>query len=68
MIYDRPNTPGATIRDIRKIRGMKQSDLAQSLGVSKACISRYENGSRQMTVERYMQILTELSAGLLVRY
>lgn len=60
--------PGETIKELRKKRGLKQKEVAESLGLTEACISRYENGSRQMTVERYEQILNVLGAVYAVKY
>lgn len=63
-----PRSPGETIRAIRRKRGMSQKELADKLGVTISSISRYEGGSRQMTVNRFEQILDELSAEYTVRY
>lgn len=67
MIFDKQGTPGETIKLLRECRGMTQADVARLLGTNPSAVSRYENGSRKMTVERYEQILGILSAGLLIR-
>lgn len=40
-------TIGKNIRSVRINRGLSQEQLAQALGVTKATISRYENGNRE---------------------
>ena len=67
MIFNKRETPGETIKALRECRGLTQNDVAGVLGVDKSAISRYECGTRKMTVERYEEILEALSAGLLIR-
>lgn len=68
MIFDKRDTPGETIKALRETRRLTQADVAGLLGTTVSSISRYEHGSRKMTVERYEEILDILSAGLLIRY
>ena len=67
MIFNKRETPGETIKALREYRGLTQNDVAGVLGVDKSAISRYECGTRKMTVERYEEILEALSAGILIR-
>ena len=67
MIFNKIETPGETIKALRECRGLTQNDVAVVLGVDKSAISRYECGTRKMTVERYEEILEALSAGILIR-
>lgn len=60
--------PGETIKVIREKRGYTQQEIADRLGTTAGSISRYESGNRQMTVDRYEQILDILSAVYTVRY
>jgi transcriptional regulator with XRE-family HTH domain len=53
---------GATIREQRKLRSMKQSELATMLGVTKTTISRYELG--QVDVPTVQKIAIALVFGL----
>lgn len=61
-------SPGETIKAIRKKRGMTQKDVADTLGTTVSSVSRYESGSRLMSVERFEEILDILSAEYTVRY
>lgn len=67
MILER-RTPGETVREIRKIRGLTQKEVADGLGTTKAAVSRYESGKRQMTVERFEEILKILSADFYIKF
>ena len=60
IMENRP--PGETIRAIRIKRGFTQKDIADSLGTTVSSVSRYESGNRQMTVDKYEQILDILGA------
>lgn len=42
---------GERIRVLRESKGMSQEQLAESLGVSKNSIYRYENGQMEMGIE-----------------
>jgi len=46
---------GSKIRDIRKIRGLTQQDIADKLGVKKNTISQWESGARNMSLEQTIQ-------------
>ena len=67
MILEK-RSPGETIKSIRKKRGMTQRDVADTLGTTVSSVSRYESGSRLMSVERFEEILDILSAEYTVRY
>ena len=47
---------GATLRATRIARGVTQADLARQLGVDRVTISRYEAGSRPMTVATLLHL------------
>lgn len=61
-------TPGEMIKEIRLERGLTQTDVAAAVGVTKATISKYENGSRQITVKRFEEVLQALDAFYTVLY
>lgn len=42
---------GRIIKDIRNNKGMKQEECANKLGISRAALSSYENGSRTMDID-----------------
>lgn len=67
MILEK-RSPGETIKAIRQKRGMTQRDVADTLGTTVSSVSRYESGSRLMSVERFEEILDILSAEYTVRY
>lgn len=37
---------GASIREVREVRGLRQLDLARKIGMTQAAISQYEHGVR----------------------
>lgn len=45
-------TVGARIRQLRKMRKMTQSQVAEKLGVSRQKLARMENGSNDVTMEQ----------------
>lgn len=45
-----------TIKAIREKRGLRQSELAQMLGMDQANVSRYESGERRLTLENAIRI------------
>lgn len=45
-----------TIKAIREERGLRQSELAQMLGMDQANVSRYESGERRLTLENAIRI------------
>lgn len=48
------------IRDLRKAAGMTQTDLAKLLGVNRATISKYENGTINLNVSQLQKIADAL--------
>lgn len=57
---DQADTIGNNIREFRKARGLKQSDLAEAIGVSKTIISRYEKGDACPSMSRLLKIANAL--------
>lgn len=47
---------GKTLRAIRVARGVTQEDLARLLGVDRVTISRYEAGTRPMTIPTLLHL------------
>lgn len=54
-------TIGDRISVIRRQRNMTQEELAEKLGVTKATISKYELGRRQLRVEQLEAIASALN-------
>lgn len=44
------------LKELRKAKGLTQTDLAKELGMSKGCYNRYETGSRQPSIEALQQL------------
>jgi transcriptional regulator with XRE-family HTH domain len=51
---------GTALRAIRVARGVTQEDLARLLGVDRVTISRYEAGTRPMTIPTLLHLATFL--------
>lgn len=51
---------GATIRDRRKAQGWTQAQLAETVGVEKESISRFETGAISPSVGRLLQLADAL--------
>ena len=45
-----------TVREMRKIKGISQEELAKALGVTRQCISMIETAKNNLQVERAMEI------------
>lgn len=46
-----------SITEMREEAGYSQVDLAKASGISKSAISRYESGTRTMTIDSYLKIV-----------
>lgn len=57
-------TLGGNIKRIRKIRGIKQSDLANKLEVTVRTIQNYESGNREPNMETLKKISTTLGVSV----
>lgn len=57
-------TVGERIQKARKKVGMKQSELAQKIGVAVVTIGQYERGKRQPDLEQLQRIASELGISL----
>ena len=55
---------GGVIKAIRQARGMSQMELASALGVTKAAISRYEAGKRQLSYNQLQRIAAALQVSV----
>jgi transcriptional regulator with XRE-family HTH domain len=58
LIDLRPPMPmySGNLRYLRKKYGMSQDDIGNLLGVSQKCVSKYEMGSREPSIEKLMKI------------
>lgn len=60
---------GETLKELRISMGVKQTDLAKAVGVSKGCISLWENNLREPTLScllalaDYFQVTLDELAG-----
>ncbi len=56
------------LKELRKERGMKLKDVAEAMGVTVRAISRYEEGTREPSVEMIIKFckLYEVSADYLL--
>lgn len=57
-------TLGERIQETRKKAGMKQSDLAEKLGVAVITIGQYERGKREPSLNQLLRISEELNVSL----
>jgi transcriptional regulator with XRE-family HTH domain len=54
------------LRDARTKSGLRQSDLAQRLGVPQSFVSKYESGERLLTLVETLYILDHLELPITV--
>ena len=54
---------GARIRQVRKVKGWSQDDLAKRCGVSMSFLGHIERGTRVMSIETFVNICEALDAG-----
>ena len=53
-----------TLKELRKEKGMSQSDLADRVGLKQTTISQYENGSRKPDLNTAKRIADTLNISL----
>ena len=46
-----------SLKEIRKLSGLSQKDLAKKIGVTQQQYSRYEVGVNKITLEMYLKIV-----------
>lgn len=54
------STIGAVLKEQRLMLNVRQEELAQALGVTRATITRYETGQRRITVAALLEIANAL--------
>ena len=52
------------LKDIREDRGLEQSDIAELFKTTQQQISKYENGTQAMNIERYIQFALHFNVSL----
>ena len=57
-------TIGNTIRDLRKLKGVSQADIAGELDISIAAVSKIERGLTNISIQRLDQIATILNTSI----
>jgi len=50
------------IRTLRELRRIKQSDIAQVLGITQSSYAKLENGHTKITIDRFIQIVEYLDS------
>ena len=53
---------GENIKRARQERGMTQAQLAEAIEITQKDVSRWENGSRKPSLEKFVQICKALGA------
>ncbi len=61
-----PEGIGKLISEAREEKGLSLRDLAERTGLSSSALSRYEDGSRQPTIEALNKILDALDRGIII--
>ena len=59
--YERRERMDNKLKDIRIKRNLSQDQLAKIAGVTRASISRYENGKRNISIETAKKIATAIN-------
>lgn len=54
---------GARIRQVRKLKGWSQDELAKKCGISMSFLGHIERGTRIMSLETFVNICNALDAG-----
>lgn len=54
---------GMRIRQVRKVRGWSQDELAKKCGISMSFLGHIERGTRIMSLETFVNICSALGAG-----
>ena len=64
MVYDDKNFIGKTIRTLRKRAGLKQSELAEKIGISEKHLSKIETGKNLPSLENFFKMAEVLNYNL----
>ena len=54
------NELGKTIKEIREVKGIDQESLGASMGMTRAAVSNYESGKREVPTEKIKCIARHL--------
>jgi transcriptional regulator with XRE-family HTH domain len=55
-----------TLKRVRKNRGLSQGDVCKKLRISQSFYSQVENGKREMSMEKFFDLLTILECKFLI--
>jgi transcriptional regulator with XRE-family HTH domain len=67
MRLDRMDDLGTAVRAERRRRGLSQSQLATTAGVSREWLSRLENGAPRLEADKLLRVLAHLDFDLLTK-
>jgi HTH-type transcriptional regulator/antitoxin HipB len=61
-----PKVLGVLLRDLRKQKGLTQTELGRKVGLDQKKVSLMENGNPNMRVDSLFRLLSSLDYGLVV--
>lgn len=67
IVKAKPNQPGQVLREHRERQGLSCEDFAKELGIAEVTLRSLENGTRNITAERAVEI-EEKTAGAIGRH
>jgi HTH-type transcriptional regulator / antitoxin HipB len=62
-----PKDIGATLRDLRKRRGLSQAELGRRVGLDQQKVSLIENGNPNTRLDSLLRLLSALGVGLILQ-